>query len=76
MASSEYFRRQAEVCAKLAIVSSQPEVTDRLTQKALDLQNKAVQASGASRDLEAASADPPPEISRHRLSRSTKTLSA
>lgn len=61
MASSEYFRRQAEVCAKLAIVSSEPDVTDRLTQKALELQNKAVQASAVSGDVDLASGDSPSE---------------
>jgi len=41
MASAAYFRRQAEVCMKLAMAATEPEVANRLIAMAEDYKAKA-----------------------------------
>ena len=56
MPSAAYFRRQADICLRLTLISSHQEVSNRLILMAREYAAKA--------DVEEAAADPPPAAGR------------
>ena len=59
MPSAAYFRRQADICLRLSLISSDQEVSNRLILMAREYAAKA--------DVEEAAADPPPAGKRTAL---------
>lgn len=51
MPSSEYFRRQSDICLRLSLISSSEEVANRLIMMARDYQAKADVMDAESRSM-------------------------